>query len=64
MLDGEVAALVEQRKGGGHVLWRHVEVAHSGVLASEVAQADIVFLEQFDDVGGRARVEPVVADVA
>ena len=60
VLDGEVAALVEQRDDGLHVLRGRVEVRCHSRCPSEHGGHDVELAQHFDEEGRRTALEPVV----
>ena len=54
LLYREVAALVEQGQGRGHLLWRHVEVVNLARLLFDVHNVHMEFLHCFYEISWRA----------
>ena len=61
-LDGEVAALVDDGDGVAREGVDAVEHVGRGHLLGEVGQDVVVALQEPDEIGGRARLEPVAAE--
>ena len=59
VLDGDVSALVEQGHDGGHVLGGSIKLAFVGFHTCDVGRHGAVLAHHVDEVGRRARAEPV-----
>ena len=59
LLDGKVAALIEYRKCGGHLLWRHIEVIDITTFLLDVQNVDMIMFQSLDEVTWRSRTKPI-----